>query len=227
MKISKILVLAMAVSVVACTKLEPSFRGELGQGTDIPVADLLKSAYNAFNNPMMDQSRFWAAQEHTTDEAIGPTRGGDWDDNGVWRVLHSHGWNAEHGFLRDTYRELLQAQYAAGNVLEFSPSAQQAAEARFLRAFSVFLVLDGWNQVPFREDLKDFKQLPKTMEGSVALDYVISECNAIIATLPDGPVSTANKDAARVLLMKAYLNKCTFANRAQPTFAPADMNQVI
>lgn len=227
MKRSKILVLAVVLFFAACTKLDPSFRGELTEATNIPVADLLKSAYNAFNSPMMDQSRFWAAQEHTTDEAIGPTRGGDWDDNGVWRVLHSHGWTADHGFLRDTYRELLQAQYAAGNVLEFSPSPVQAAEARFLRAFSVFLVLDGWNQVPFREDLKDFKKLPKTLEGTVALDFIITELNAIMATLPDGPASTANKDAARVLLMKCYLNKGAFANRAAPTFAAADMTQVI
>ncbi|HYF32240.1 MAG TPA: RagB/SusD family nutrient uptake outer membrane protein [Chitinophagaceae bacterium] len=227
MKISKILVLALVLFFAACTKLEPSFRGELSQATNIPVADLLKSAYNAFNNPLMDQSRFWAAQEHTTDEAIGPTRGGDWDDNGVWRVLHSHGWTADHGFLRDTYRELLQAQYASSNVLEFSPSATQAAEARFLRAFSMFLVLDGWNQVPYREDLKDFKKLPQTLEGTAALDFIISELNAIIPTLPDGPANVANKDAARVLLMKSYLNRGAFANRAAPTFAAADMTQVI
>ena len=37
----------------------------------------------------------------------------------------------------------------------------------------------------------------------------------------------ANKDAARVLLMKCYLNKGTFANMAAPTFAPADIQQVI
>ena len=229
MKISKILVLAATiVFLAACTKLEPKFNGQLEENTgNIPVADLLKTAYNSFNNPMMDQSRFWAAQQHTTDETIGPTRGGDWDDNGVWRVLHAHSWNADHGFLRDTYRELLQAQYAASNVLEFSPSATQAAEARFLRAFSVFLVLDGWNQVPYRDDLKDIKKLPTTLEGTAALDFVVSELNAIMATLPDGPANVANKDAARVLLMKCYLNRGAFANRQQPTFAAADMNQVI
>ena len=37
----------------------------------------------------------------------------------------------------------------------------------------------------------------------------------------------ANKDAARALLMKIYLNKGVYANRATPTFAAADMTQVI
>ena len=74
------------------------------------------------NTPLQDQSRVWAAQEHTTDEALGPTRGPDWDDNGVWRVLHAHTWNADHAFLRDTYRELLQVQFAASSVLTKSDS---------------------------------------------------------------------------------------------------------
>src|SRR5882757_7169540 len=46
-----------------------------------------------------------------------------------------------------------------------------------------------------------------------------------IANVP--PVNKANKDAARVLLMKCYLNKGVIANRATPTFDPADMQQVI
>lgn len=228
MKRYRILIACSLILVAAsCTKLEQKWRGALEQGQAAPVADLLRGAYNALNNPMMDQSRFWAAQQHTTDETIGPTRGGDWDDNGVWRVLHAHTWNADHGFLRDTYREILQAQFAAANVLEFGPSAQQAAEARFLRAFTIFLALDGWGQVPFREDLKDFKKIPKTLEGDEAINYMISELTAIIPSLPDGPAFTANKDAARALLMKIYLNKGAWLNRAAPTFAAADMQQVI
>jgi hypothetical protein len=46
-------------------------------------------------------------------------------------------------------------------------------------------------------------------------------------TLPaSGPIG-ANRDAARVLLMKCYLNRGAIANRQAPTFAPADMQQVI
>src|SRR5688500_994164 len=94
--------------VLSCTKLVENLQGEVEQNNSgtITPAQILSNAYLALDNPLQDQSRFWAAQEHTTDEAIGPTRGPDWDDNGVWRVLHSHSWNADHAFLRDTYREL-------------------------------------------------------------------------------------------------------------------------
>lgn len=230
MKHLKIFFVALfGLVLFSCTKLDEEFRGELEQNNSgvLGASQLLGNAYRSLNNPFMDQSRFWAAQQHTTDETIGPTRGPDWDDNGVWRVMHSHNWNADHAFLRDTYRELLQAQFAASNVLAFNPSAQEAAEARFLRALTIFCVLDGWDQVPFREDLKDYKVLPKTLKGTEAIDFVISEVTAALAALPEAPHHKANKNAARALLMKAYLNKGVYANRAQPTFAAADMAQVI
>jgi hypothetical protein len=70
-------------------------------------------------------------------------------------------------------------------------------------------------------------ELARVRKGTEALDYIVSEINAIQANLPDAPASRATKDAARVLLMKCYLNKGVYANRAAPTFAAADMNQVI
>ena len=39
--------------------------------------------------------------------------------------------------------------------------------------------------------------------------------------------SKANKYAAKVLLMKCYLNKAVYKNRANPSFDAADMNKVI
>lgn len=226
-KIKFLMLLFVTVLGFACTKLEQNQRGALNiESGAVNPAGLLQSAYESLNNPIQDQSRFWAASEHTTDEGVGPTRGPDWDDNGVWRVLHSHSWNADHGFLRDTYRELLQTQFAASSVLEKSPSAQQAAEARFLRAFSMWAVLDGWDQVPFRSDLKDLKKLPETKKGAAAADFIIGELNAIINDLPASSIIKANKNAARFLLMKLYLNKGVYANRAAPTFAAADMAQV-
>jgi hypothetical protein len=34
--------------------------------------------------------------EMSTDAMVGPTRGGDWDDAGVWRQLHTHTWAPDH-----------------------------------------------------------------------------------------------------------------------------------
>jgi starch-binding outer membrane protein, SusD/RagB family len=234
MKYSILMVASAVVLLGSCTKLEEKFNSETTQGstgsTGGNATALLNGAYRSLNNPFQDQSRWWAASEHSTDEAVGPTRGGDWDDNGVWRVYHNHKWTPDHGFLTDTYRELLQAQFAATTVLDNSPSAQQAAEARFLRALTMWCVLDGWDQVPFRStSLGDLTStLPEVKKGTACADFIISELNAAIPGLPAGNgIGIASKNAARALLMKIYLNKGVYANRATPAFSAADMNQVI
>ncbi|CAN5836255.1 RagB/SusD family nutrient uptake outer membrane protein [soil metagenome] len=213
----------------SCTKLEEEFRGEIEQNNSstVTAADLLKSAYSSLDAAFSDPGQLFASGEHTSDAALGPTRGPDWDDNGVWRAMHLHTWNADNSILRGIYTNLLNAQFAASNVLQFNPSAQQAAEARYIRALTMFMAMDGWDQVPYREDLSDYSVLPTTLTGTAVVDFVIAELNEILGQLPDGPASTANKNAARVLMMKCYLNKGAFANRAAPTFDNGDMNSVI
>jgi len=234
MKHNKILLsfFVVALVVISCTKLDERFRSELAAGNtgSITPGELLVSAYSSMQGTFQGNGNLISSAQVTTDETIVPTRAGDWDDNGAWRSLFLHSWNADHSFLSGAYSALLGAQFAASNVLQFSPSPQQAAEARFIRALSIYWVLDGWDQVPYRENLTDYKIVPKTLKGTEAADFIISELTAIIATLPDGsPTSAtvASKDAARALLMKVYLNKGVYANRAAPTFAAADMTQVI
>ena len=232
MKYIKILTALVGASVLSfsCTKLDEELRDSLSEeSSSVTAAGLLQTAYETMNTPLQDQSRVWAGMEHTTDEALGPTRGPDWDDNGVWRVLHAHTWNADHSFLRDTYRELLQVQFAASSVLNRNPTASEAAEARFVRALSTFYVLDMWDQVPYRTDLSDYGKLPITIKGTAAADTIIRELNDVIATasLQNANVIRGSKDGAKALLMKTYLNYGVYANRAAPTFATADMDKVI
>jgi hypothetical protein len=215
--------------IFSCTKLKERFRGELESANteNISPGELLISAYNALN-PTQFQGNLWNSTEISSDEAIAPTRGPDWDDNGLWRALQSQSWNPDHSYISGAFNELLAAQFAASNVLQFNPSSQQAAEARFIRAYSMFQVLDGWDQVPYREDLSDYKVLPTTLKGLEAADFIVSELNEIMNDLPaSGEAYVANQNAAKALLMKIYLNKGVYANRAAPTFDASDMNQVI
>ena len=229
MKYIKFLTIILALGVTfSCTKLDEELRDSVeNESSTVTAAGLLQGAYESFNTPLMDQSRVWAGMEHTSDEALGPTRGPDWDDNGVWRVLHAHTWNADHGFLRDTYRELLASQFAASTVLTKAPTAQEAAEAKFLRALSTFYVLDMWDQVPYRTDLSDLTKIPVTIKGTEAADTIIRELNEAIPGLRESGPIKASKDAARALLMKVYLNYGVYADRANPSFSAADMDKVI
>lgn len=215
----------------SCTKLDEKFQGDLtpGQvaGGSASVDALLKGIYASTQNSFQEQGNVFSLSELSSDAAIVPTRGGDWDDNGAWRQLHSHQWDADNTHVRDCFNALSGTIFLATDLLQYSPSAQQAAEARLLRAFSMFTQLDLYDQVPYRDPGESTLQPAKVRKGTEALDFIVSELNDIMGALPDGPAGTANKWAAKVLLMKCYLNKGVFANRAAPTFDAGDMQKVI
>ncbi|GAB3855028.1 RagB/SusD family nutrient uptake outer membrane protein [Hymenobacter terrigena] len=193
------------------------------------ASSLLDGVYSSMRSPFQGATQVFALSEVTTDERLMPTRAGDWDDNGQWRSLHQRTWDANHGQIRDAFNNLSGVVFAATDMLQpkFKANTQQQAEARFLRAFAMYWLLDLFDQVPYREPGELVVAAPRVYKGSAALDYVISEVTAVLPNLPDAPASQATKDAARTLLMKCYLNRGVYANRQTPTFAAADMNQVI
>lgn len=227
------LVIACSVGFTACSLNEDLGSNLNQQQADslIKASQLLGSAYDNLQNAYQDFSQTWGMCEISTDEALGPTRGGDWDDNGVWRALHQHQWTPDHSHIQNTFSALLLEQFSATNVLNFRPTPRQEAEARFLRAFSMFAVIDLYGQVPFRSPGENLLEAPKVYKAAEGLDFIISELNAILPNLPDRVTAkdayVANQDAARFLLMKIYLNKGAFLNRKAPTFDAADMQKVI
>lgn len=211
--------------------LNEDFQGTLtpDQVAGGTASSLLDGVYNAMRSPFQGATQVFALSEVSTDERLMPTRAGDWDDNGVWRQLHLHTWDANHSQVRDAFANLGGIIFAATDMLQsqYNASTQQQAEARFLRAFAMYWTLDLYDQVPYRDPGVLVSTPAQVRKGTAANDYIISELNAVMANLPDAPVNRATKDAARCLLMKCYLNRGVYANRQSPTFAAADMNMVI
>jgi hypothetical protein len=228
------LALSLVIVIAGCTKLNESLNSRLtnqqtstalgAQGTGL----LLKAAYADIAGTFSSQDQVFSLEENTTDESLVPTRGGDWDDNGVWRVLHAHTWNADHQQILNVFNSLNKLNFDATNVLAFNPTKSQAAEARFLRAYALYYILDLYGQFPFRNPGDNLLNAPEVKAGADGINFIISELNAIIPDLPaDNPITAATPDAANVLLMHCLLQKGAFINRAAPTFADADMQQVI
>ncbi|MBC7748714.1 MAG: RagB/SusD family nutrient uptake outer membrane protein [Methylotenera sp.] len=223
---------------VSCTNLEEEVLDgyvvpEKAEGGAINPVQFLSTAYEGLRN-FQGQGTMFALNEMSTDALVGPTRGGDWDDAGVWRQIHVHTWGPDHNEVRGAWNQLL-SQVNNCNLVIFSGSgtASQKAQARFLRAFYYYHVIDLFGQVPYREAGSSSLADPKVWTRSEATTFVISEVEAVLADLPArivGDPGTANKDAANFLLAKLYLNKGVFtaADAAGPyTFAAADMTKVV
>ena len=99
-KIPILLIVFVAMFVNGCSKLDENFLGDTTQGTvasnSANTGILLQSLYNSLGSVFTTHLTVFPLQELCTDEAIFPTRGGDWDDNGVWRVLHQQKWTSNH-----------------------------------------------------------------------------------------------------------------------------------
>ncbi|KGE12946.1 hypothetical protein [Sphingobacterium deserti] len=214
---------------VACTDLNEELRGETNRGnlgSANPQA-LLDGLYLTMRGPYQGPWSWWALQQLTSDEAIPPTRGGDWADNGAWRALYLHRWQLDHTTIDGVFRVLNSVSYAATDLLTFSPNEQQAAEARFVRAYVQFDILSGWGQVPYREPAESVVGLSRVRQAEEQIEYLRNELQEILPILSNNGSARANPDAARYLLMKLFLNKGMLLNRANPTFDATDMDEVI
>jgi len=233
----KIVGVLLTITMLSCTKLDEHLRSTLtsdqtssalgAQGTQL----LLQAAYTDIGTPFCgDQGQVLSLEENSSDISLVPTRGGDWDDNGSWRIIHAHNFNANDANTLNAFNNLNKLNFDATNVLAFKPTASQAAQARFLRALALYTLLDLFNQYPFRQPGENLLNAPEVKTGADAVQFIIDELTAVIPDLAPGGIanmSVANQDAAKTLLMKCYLNKGAFINRASPTFDDADMQQVI
>ncbi len=232
----KIYGVLLALALGGCSKLNEGLNSTLTNGqtsSSLGAAGtqlLLQAAYNDVGGPFTAQDLVFSLEENSSDESLVPTRGGDWDDNGVWRVIHNHMWNADHAQVLNVFNSLNKLNFDATNVLAFSPTPTQAAQARFLRALSLYYLLDLYGQYPFRNPGDNLLNAPTVKSGADAAQFIIDELNATLADLPAGGnanMSLANADACKTLLMRCYLNKGAFANRTAPTFDAGDMQQII
>jgi starch-binding outer membrane protein, SusD/RagB family len=223
---------ASVLALSSCTKLDQKVAGSI---IYVPSASnaqsVLNATYNNFGGFSHGQDPMFSLNENTGDMCLVPTRGGDWDDNGVWRVLHAHTWTATHGQFVSIFNGLGGMESNALATLASSPTPVQADEANFLLSVSQYYYLDFFGQVPYREvaDYNSIKAAP-VYQPAAAVDAIVTRLNGIITrnALPSSnrPYK-ASIDAVKFLLMKALLNKGAFINKAAPTFTDADMNQVI
>ncbi len=229
------LTLASVIGLTSCTNLEidetDSIISEGFQGLADP-SSTVDNLYNNLGGAFSTQENLYALSEVTSDAALVPTRGTDWGDNGRWRVLHQHAWNNEQLFIVNTWNQWNAFQLNASQILDerSSPSAQNIGDASFVRAYSVWVILDLYGQVPFRDVSLPSSALPEVLTGQAAVDQILSDVDVAIANLPatTGGSGEANgkgsKAAARYLKAKILLNKHIYVG-GEPQ--PGDMAEVV
>ena len=194
------------------------------------VPSYLDNIYNAIRDQTGDQANLYALTEVTTDEQVVPTRGTDWGDNGVWRTLHQHTWGPTHQHVLAVWNDKNQGVLRSTEIIHplSNATAEQIAQAKFTRAYNMWIVMDFWGQVPFREATQSVQELPSVMTRSEAFDFIVKDLTEAIDALPaSNPTAPdkrrAVKATAQFLLAKVKLN----ANIYKGAYGSTDLQDVI
>jgi len=203
------------VFAFSCTDLElgttdtatlaPTFEGF---ETNDESNSALDQMYNEIRGYIGDQANLYALSEVTTDAMLIPTRGSDWGDNGIWRQLHQHSWTPDHAFITNVWNQWNSLQLSGSRILDDRSAAmpETKAQASFLRALGMYVILDNFGQVPFRDLQADPNTDPEVFTGQAAVDFIVADLETAISGLPTSAAGNDNvratKSAGRYLLAK-------------------------
>lgn len=184
---------------------------------------------------------YWVMNEITTDEAIIA-----WADGNL-PSLNNHTWASNNEFI---YAMFSRCMYQVSLCNEFLrqttadklnsrnvSAATRAqivnfrAEARFLRAFSYWHLMDMFGNVPFttENDAVGFS-FPQQKSRAFIFDFIVSELNSIDADLlasGSNEFGRVDKIAGKMLLSKVYLNAQVYINQNKFAEASAALAPVL
>ena len=230
--------LCVGILLASCTDLEVEPTDSLlddgftGIQTAEAASSQITAMYNDVNGYFGTQANLYALNEVTTDALLVPTRGSDWGDNGIWRQLHQHSWTPEHSYILGVWNEWNGLQLSASEVLDSrsASSSEAIGHASFLRGLAMFVILDNFGQVPYRDtEAADPLADPDVLTGEDAVTFIISDLDNAIANLPTSSAGDDNfrgsKAAARFLKAKVLLNRHIY--NGSGSAASGDMNEII
>ncbi len=193
------------------------------------------TAYNDFLR------NYWNMQELTTDEAVST-----WDDNGILSY-HIFNWTADNIAMGRVYTSLMYNITLCNNfIIEssddnlakrgFSGSdsetiKQYIAEARFMRAYFYWILMDLYGNPPFATETSlAAGEVPKQIKRADLFNYIETELKAIetsLLTAKNNEWGRADQGACWALLSRLYLNAEVYTGTAKYTEAITYSSKII
>ena len=159
--------------------------------------------------------QMWNSNELTTDEAIC-----GWGDDGIATFIDNV-YDASHPMLAMYYQRISLGISYCNQYLKVASGYDQTmtAEIRFVRALQYYLLMDGWGNIPFAENIEK----PVQIDRKAAYDWIEKELLEIEPQMSDAKAKKstdagygrADKAAAWFLLMRLYLNAEVYTGTPQ------------
>ncbi len=216
-------IIAALLLFTSCTKLDVPVESQYTNG-NFPTnaasyAAVMGPMYTdlSYNNTGFSYAvDYWRMQELSTDEAIIPARGGNYDDGGQYRFLHLHSWNADHpnvvgnwkwGFGAITRCNTLLNLFAASPAGATRDAA--VAEVTAMRSLFYFFMMDLYGNIPII-DTFPAQMNPPTAQRKDVFNFIEASLRRALPNLSEASGAAtyghATKWMAFALLQKMYLN---------------------
>ncbi len=199
-KILKMRFVAMAMPLLLSGCLDETPKSELPEEEAYDNAanlyiNAVATLYNHIGGTMESESLqgtyrgVYDYNTFTTDEAIIPTRGGDWYDGGFWQSLYLHTWTPADISLRNTWNYLYKVVMLCNHSLAVLEQHRQLlttdqynryrAEATGVRCLFYYHLLDMFGRVPLIKSDGASLETTVQVERSVLFRDLVGELQAI------------------------------------------------
>ncbi len=183
---------------------------------------------------------YWSMQEYSTDMAVST-----WNDGGDG-IYHELGWSADSPAIANVYGAAIKMITLCNNFVneastesvnsrgfsapEATQIAQFKAEARFLRAYCFWILMDCYGNPPFPTEATLGKTDPTQIQRADLFVFLEKELKEIEPTLADAKTNERgrpNKAAAWALLSRMYLNAKVYTGQERYTDAITYSGKII
>ncbi|RGM47522.1 MULTISPECIES: RagB/SusD family nutrient uptake outer membrane protein [Bacteroides] len=162
----------------------------------------------------------------TTDEAILPTRGGDWYDGGLWQGLFKHDWGTKNDLVKGSWDYLYRVVALSNTsldklkeILENDPQNKVVpgyiSEVRAFRAMYYYYLLDMFARVPLVTSSTMAMEDVKQSERSAVFNFVWTELQESVTDLSDAHSNLTGEYYGRMTKPVAYFLLAKLALNAE------------
>ena len=110
-------------------------------------AGVLAPSYNRLRNGSAGHGSYYSAQEVSSDEMALGQKGGDWFDGGIWLRMHRHTFDSSNGTFNNIWNDAYGGIGEVNLALSGSLSPSEEAQAKVLRAFFYWRLLDNFGRI--------------------------------------------------------------------------------
>ena len=229
----KILYTIIAISALwltACSLDETPYtqlpESEAYKTPDAVYINTVAGLYSGLRSVIGTDHGNWDMNAITTDEAMIPTRGSDWDDGGVWRSLFRHQWTPSMNMFNNMWNDRYTAIGRCNQSLKIIEEAKAAnpsvtfydtyiAEVRAIRAFAYFYLLDNFARVPIVTSADTPISEIQQSDRSAVYEFVKTELQEVVPHLADAKSSAQGEYYSRITQPAAYFLLAKLALNAE------------